>query len=96
MKKLLTILAAAILSASVSANTSFVKVQNGTLEQFLNGNGDYFISFADQQTPQVLKSGTWPPNNALFSMYVENVPMATFLKRPVCKCCIAPSCPQYW
>lgn len=29
MKKLLTILATAILSASMSANTSFVKVQNG-------------------------------------------------------------------
>ena len=59
----------------------FVKVQNGTLEQFHNGTGDYFISFADQQTPQNLKSGFWPPKDALFSMYVENVPMATFLKR---------------
>jgi hypothetical protein len=59
----------------------FVKVHSGTLEQFLDGKGDYFISFADKQTPQVLKNGIWPPNNVLFSMYVENVPIATFLKR---------------
>ena len=59
----------------------FVKVHNGTLEQFRDGKGDYFISFADKQTPQVLKNGIWPPNNLLFTMYVENVPIATFLKR---------------
>lgn len=59
----------------------FVKVQYGTLEQFHNGKGDYFISFADKQTPQVLKNELWPPTNVLFTMYVENVPIATFLKR---------------
>ena len=41
MKKLLTILAAAILSASVSANTSFVKVQNGHFVRY--GKPYYYV-----------------------------------------------------
>ena len=75
-----------ITDASINCEAYFVdypfkKVQNGTIDQFLNGKGEYFISFADKQTPHVLKNEIWPPKNAIFSLYIENIPVATFLKR---------------
>lgn len=80
-KTILILTDAAINCEAYFENYPFINVQNGTLDQFNNGKGEYFISLANTQNPLELKNATWPPKNAIYSIIVEDVPVATFLKR---------------
>lgn len=59
----------------------YINVQNGTLDQFKMGKGDYFISLTNNQTPTDLKNALWPPKDAIYTVIIEDIPVATFLKR---------------
>jgi hypothetical protein len=62
-------------------DTKYMKVKNGTYEQFSNGLGEYFMSFGNNLDPNDFKSGKWPPESSVYTIKVEDAPMVAFLKR---------------
>lgn len=59
----------------------YINVQKGTYQQFQSGVGQYFMSFSNQQNPQDLKNLVWPPKEAIYTIIVEDNPVATFIKQ---------------
>ncbi|HNX21028.1 MAG TPA: hypothetical protein PKG88_01575 [Bacteroidales bacterium] len=65
--------------------TRYIDVQNGSYQEFKDGKGQYFMSFPDQLDPILLKTNQWPPQNATYTMKIEDAPVVTFIKRPKTK-----------
>lgn len=65
------------------AETPFIQVKQGTYKQFLQGEGVYFISFPDALDPVLLKTKQWPPKEAVYSIYIEDAPVVSFIKSPM-------------
>jgi hypothetical protein len=61
--------------------TRYIDVQNGTYQDFVNGKGQYFMSFPDQLDPMLIKTNQWPPQNAVYSIKIEDAPVVSFIKR---------------
>lgn len=61
--------------------TRYIDVQNGTYQQFLDGKGQYFMSFPDQLEPALLRTNQWPPQNATYTIKIEDAPVVSFIKR---------------
>lgn len=61
--------------------TRYIDVQNGTYQEFLNGKGQYFMSFPDQIDPFLIKTNQWPPQNAVYTIKIEDAPVVSFIKR---------------
>lgn len=61
--------------------TRYIDVQNGTFQQFMEGKGQYFMSFPDQIDPILLKTNQWPPQNAVYTIKIEDAPVVSFIKR---------------
>lgn len=59
----------------------YIKVKKGSYQEFQSGVGQYFMSFANQQNPKDLKNKVWPPSDAVYTIIVEDNPVATFIKQ---------------
>jgi hypothetical protein len=59
----------------------FINVRKGSYLEFQSGVGQYFMSFANQQHPINLKNKVWPPKDAVYTIIIEDNPVATFIKQ---------------